>query len=483
MRDIEREALRQRALEELALLDTPPQPEFDSLVKLACRLLGTGMASITLVDTERQWFKARSGPLAPQTTREHAFCPVVVETEAPLIVADATLDPRFATSPFVTGTPYIRYYAGVPVRIRRPHGSAVTVGTLCVLDAEPREPCPTDLEPLQELACAVQALFEAQMVALRAAETAENWGRTVEHLERERRQFKQAERMAHMGSWRYDIEKRRPTWSDGVLAIHELPIGGNMPSGELMDFLPEPDRAHFLEAVMRTLDTGEPFELDADFVTAKGNRRRVRCLGEIELSKGKPVALIGLIQDVTDRYCMEQQLLHHARTDDLTQLPNRAEFHRVLDEAIQKAETADSELAVLLIDLDGFKSVNDALGHAMGDEVLRRVAERLQAPYLEACFPARLGGDEFALMVPPAVGRAVLNSLVERLLRNLHIVVECPGQIASVTGTIGIAWSSTAGHDRDALLRQADAALYAAKRSRKGTALTYQVNADHRLAG
>lgn len=118
----QREALRQQALIEIALLDTPPEREFDALAKLAQRMLGTGMSSITLIDPERQWFKARCGPLAAETPRAQAFCPVVFETEAPLIVADAKLDSRFEASPFVTGAPNIRYYAGVPVRVTEDAG-------------------------------------------------------------------------------------------------------------------------------------------------------------------------------------------------------------------------------------------------------------------------------------------------------------------------------------------------------------------------
>ncbi len=483
MSDSQREALRQKALAEIALLDTPPEREFDMLAKLAQRVLGTSMSSITLIAPERQWFKARCGPLAPQTVRAQAFCPVVAETEAPLTVADARLDPRFAESPFVTGAPSIRYYAGVPVRIQRPDGDSVTIGTLCVLDERPREPTSTDLEVLEELACVAEALIEARAVALRAAGAAEEHRLAVERLERERRQLKRAERMADMGSYRYDIERKTTTWSDGVFAIHERPVSGGVPSGEIMNHFPEPDRTEFIAAVKRTLDTGEPFEMDADLVTAKGNARRVRCSCEIELAKGRPVALIGLIQDITERHDLEQRLRHQARTDDLTQLANRAEFHRVLDARLREARAADGDVAVLLIDLDGFKGVNDVLGHAAGDAVLHRVADRLRAACIDGCFPARLGGDEFAVVMSADLDRVGVDRKVRRLLHDLEIVMDGQGHIARVTGTIGIAWSNAAGQDREALLRQADAALYAAKRSRKGTAQTYRVDADHRQAG
>lgn len=480
--DNQREMLRQKALAEIALLDTPPEREFDVLARLAQRMLGTGMSSVTLIAPERQWFKARCGPLAPETPRAQAFCPVVVEFDAPLTVGDARLDPRFADSPFVTGAPNIRYYAGVPIRVQRSDGAPIAIGTLCVLDEQPRELIPTDLEVLEQLACVAEALIEARAVARRTAEAAEEHRLTVERLERERRQFKQAERMAHMGSYRYDIEKQSTAWSDGVFAIHERPVGG-VPNGEIMNHFPEPDRTTFLAAVMRTLDTGEPFEMDADLVTAKGNLRRVRCSCEIELAKGQPVALIGLIQDITERHNLEQRLRHQAMIDDLTQLPNRAEFHRVLEERLRDARATGGDLPVLLIDLDGFKGVNDALGHAAGDDVLRLVADRLRLHCGEGCYPARLGGDEFAVVGPLGWSARELEPVVRRLLHGLEIVADRQGHIARVSGTIGIAWSIDAAHDRQKILHHADAALYAAKRTRKGTAQFYQAEPLLRQAG
>ncbi|MBB3949925.1 sensor domain-containing diguanylate cyclase [Aureimonas jatrophae] len=483
MSDSQREALRQKALAEIALLDTPPEREFDALARLAQRLLGTSMSSVTLIDPERQWFKARCGPLAPWTERGPALCTVVFESEQPLTIADARLDPRFAGNPFVVGEPHIRFYAGVPVRVRQVDGEPVTIGTLCVLDDRPRVPQPADIDVLAELACVAEALVEARAVAVRASQAAEERRLANERLERERRQFKQAERLAEMGSWRYDIVANVTSWSDGIFAIHELPAAGGVPNAEIMSFFPEPDRSLFLETVKRTLDTGEPFEMDAAFVTAKGRPRRVRVSCEIELSKGQPVALIGMLQDITERYGLEERLRRQARTDDLTQLANRAEFHRVLDQRLREARDRGGELAVLLIDLDGFKGVNDALGHAAGDDVLRRVADRLRQSGHDNGLPARLGGDEFAVIVPQSVGRADLMPMVERLLRDLHIVVSEAGQIARVTGTIGIAWSSEAGGDRERLLRHADDALYAAKRSCKGTARTFTEAGRERSAG
>ncbi|RFC63681.1 sensor domain-containing diguanylate cyclase [Fulvimarina endophytica] len=473
MSDCQREALRQKALAEIELLDTAPEREFDALVRSAQRLLSTGMSSMSLVNDDRLWFKARCGLDYPAIPRNQTFCTTVFEAEEALVVPDATLDPRFADAPFVTGYPYVRYYAGVPIRLSHSDGSQVTIGTLCVLDRSPREPVAAELDALSELACVAEALVDARAAAVRATRAAEDHRIANELLERERRLLKQAERMAEIGSWRYDLASKKTSWSDGVFAIHELPVSGGVPNDEILAFFAEPDRHTFIEQVKVTLATGAPLQIDAELTTAKGNRRRVRCSCEVELSKGRPVALIGMLQDVTARHELESRLLRLARTDDLTQLSNRAEFNRVLDARLGDLRNDGGEFAVLLIDLDGFKEINDALGHASGDEILRKVADQLRKTCREGWFPARLGGDEFAVVVPTCTSAADLAPQVDRLLRNLDIVISEGGRIGRVTASVGIAWSREAGEDRATLLHQADAALYAAKRSLKGTARTY----------
>ena len=125
---------RLRALRELLILDTPPEQRFDRIVEFAASEFDVPIALLTLVDRDRQWFKARVGLDACETSREISFCGHAILQPGLFEVLDAALDPRFADNPLVVGAPFIRFYVGAPLRL--PAGAAV--GTLCLIDTQPR---------------------------------------------------------------------------------------------------------------------------------------------------------------------------------------------------------------------------------------------------------------------------------------------------------------------------------------------------------
>ncbi|MGC3874889.1 sensor domain-containing phosphodiesterase [Halomonas sp. GXIMD04776] len=136
------------ALESTRLLDTSSEQRFDVLTRLACRLFEVPIALVSLVDDKRQWFKSAQGITVRETPVEHAFCAYVIEANEPIIVEDARQDSRFCDNPLVTGAPYIRFYAGVPV-----YGLGDSpLGTLCIIGCEPRSITPKELETLHNLA-------------------------------------------------------------------------------------------------------------------------------------------------------------------------------------------------------------------------------------------------------------------------------------------------------------------------------------------
>lgn len=464
---------RLQVLADLQILDTDPEPAFDDLAKLARRITGAPIALLSLVDSERQWFKARCGLDATETSRDVAFCSHAIQRPGLMIVEDARRDPRFCGNPLVTGDPRIVFYAGVPLVVRGDDDNvSAPIGTICVIDHAVRALTNDQREALVELANVAVSLIEGRRLALQAVRQTEQHRQLSHRLVYEQRKFEQAERMAGIGSWRLDLTDESISWSPQVFAIHGLPVSEAPPLGAAYDFYPVHARDVVQKSVEHTVGTGQPFDFETDFLTAQSTLRRVHSMGELEVSDGRPVAVFGVMQDVTDRYQAEQILRRSAYSDTLTKLPNRAALNEELETRIATAQSGDVGLAILLIDLDGFKAVNDLQGHLAGDELLQAIARRFTSPSYKDCFVARLGGDEFVVIPNLASDVPALETYARQIMFDLSIPVSSGDCEAKISGTIGIA-QLQAGDTRSDMLRRADQALYAAKNSQRGTARIY----------
>ena len=183
---------------------------------------------------------------------------------------------------------------------------------------------------------------------------------------------------------------------------------------------------------------------------------------------GRPVSILSLVEDVTQRVSLETQLRAQATHDGLTGLANRRLFEDRLGQAIAKARRSGDMLAVLFVDLDGFKQVNDSLGHDAGDSLLVEVARRFGACVREGDTLARLGGDEFTVVIDPLRQMADAGLVARKLLDSLAPPFELAGTKVNLSASIGIGVFPQDPADLETLLKCADAAMYEAKRAGKG---------------
>ena len=220
------------------------------------------------------------------------------------------------------------------------------------------------------------------------------------------------------------------------------------------------DRDRVLAAHMRTHRTHEPLSLEYRLIARNGDVVWVRDDGVVVLGDGgEPLYLQGYLLDITAERELQEQLRLQALFDPLTGLANRAFFHEQLEHAISIRTEDSPGTAVVFIDLDEFKQINDQFGHSVGDEVLAVLGERLKSVIRSGDSVARLGGDEFAVLLTSVHEPAEPAIVAERLLEQITMPIDVAGRHLTLTASIGIALGSSGAE----LLKQADAAMYRAK--------------------
>ncbi|HUZ76998.1 MAG TPA: diguanylate cyclase [Chloroflexota bacterium] len=208
--------------------------------------------------------------------------------------------------------------------------------------------------------------------------------------------------------------------------------------------------------------------LTASLAQPDGTRRCLEALVSAVMGPDRPEALLWVVHDVTARREYEAQLTYDALHDALTGLPNRRLFQDRLDQATRRAQRTGHPMAVLVLDLDGFKRINDELGHSVGDQALAELAGRLAHTVRASDTVARLGGDEFGMVIE---GGNVEHG-VQRLLKKLHDELNEPvlvhTQPLAISVSVGAARFPIDGTDPASLLQAADQAMYADKRAHRG---------------
>ena len=187
------------------------------------------------------------------------------------------------------------------------------------------------------------------------------------------------------------------------------------------------------------------------------------------LKEGERRIYIGALRDITERKEQEERLLYLATRDPLTRMPNRRLFTERLEEAIDKADESGGKFAVLFIDLDHFKNINDALGHVTGDMVLQSVGERLEACLEDGDTVAHLSGDEFPIILTGIKNRAEAESKAKEILQRLAEPFTIEGKEIYTTGSIGVVLYPDSATTIGDLMRTVDTAAYYAKEQGRNT--------------
>jgi diguanylate cyclase (GGDEF)-like protein/PAS domain S-box-containing protein len=298
-------------------------------------------------------------------------------------------------------------------------------------------------------------------------------------------ELQQVQAITHLGSWTRDLGTGYVEWSAELYQIFGVPRG--TPPDELSGMFerciyPE-DRPIVARRFAEAAVSGDgSFVFDHRIVRGDGSMRWIELHGKYEYDDGgNPIRRVGAVLDITARKEAEEALLHVARYDSLTGLPNRTTVQQLLADEIARAAHDDARCAVAFVDLDRFKDVNDTLGHEIGDRVLRDLSRRVADAIGAAGVLARWGGDEFIVIVP----RAHDDEIVEMLARSfLHTIAEpfsIDGMELAISASVGIAMYPRDGTEPGVLIRNADTAMYKAKHD-LGSGVAFFSDELHALA-
>ena len=307
----------------------------------------------------------------------------------------------------------------------------------------------------------------ACLVAWRLNELALEGERSARQaMERAHSDLATAQSLSNIGSWDWDPTGSTVWWSDELYRIVGREPGDFTPTLKgFLNYVIPADRDRLATVIEHAVDTRGALDYECAITRTDGVSRTIQELASVVVDDDGSLRMLGTCQDITERKSLEAEIEHRAFHDGLTGLANRALFLDRLDHALALSLRTDSPLSLLYLDVDDFKTVNDNLGHGVGDGVLVQLAQRLRAAVRQSDTIARLGGDEFAFLLENTTVEAA-GQVAEKVLSVLRDPVSVEGSHLLVQASVGISVSDGETGASD-LLRHADIAMYAAKRQGK----------------
>ena len=309
----------------------------------------------------------------------------------------------------------------------------------------------------------------------------------INQLKQNQRRLSNAQRIGEMGDWEWDVRQGRVSASEQAWRIFGRDSGlGALEDDQFLTTVHEEDIERVRMACERAIENGDDFAIEHRVVARGGALRHVHQQVEVleQDEQGRAVRLAGAVHDITRRKDAEEQVRRLAYFDTLTGLPNRLLFTEQLIKAVAQAERNGEQLAIMFIDLDDFKRVNDTLGHGAGDDLLKQIGARLSSSIRgldlltrsgqdnnlggSSNTLARLGGDEFIVLLNNVQEAVDAGSVARRLVSALAEPVTVLGNELYVSCSVGVATYPGDGTDIETLLMNADTAMYRAKEAGRG---------------
>jgi diguanylate cyclase (GGDEF)-like protein len=296
------------------------------------------------------------------------------------------------------------------------------------------------------------------------------------NLKKNEKRLSHAQRLASIGSWEWDIHTNKMWFSDEVRQLfHFDPPGFDSSFQAFINLVHPDDRKLVMDSTNQAVTSHSPYSIDHQLLLGNDTSYFVHTEASVISDKcGKPIRLEGSIQDISERKAAENQIHRLAFIDTLTGLPNRLLFQDHLKRIHANPQHISNRYAILFIDIDGFKSINDTLGHPAGDCLLQQLALRLKdsvrsGDFAAAGSVARLGGDEFVVVIEQLKNSDDAAAVAQRIIGNIRQPVQLEAAEVVVTASIGISIFPDDGPDPDTLIKHADIAMYSAKENGKNT--------------
>ncbi|HYN54092.1 MAG TPA: diguanylate cyclase [Methylotenera sp.] len=463
----DQETNRLLAVESYEILDSAQETDFDDLVKLAAMIFQVPIATVTIMDDHRQWFKASVGLSVKETSRDISFCTHTLKLNTALVVENTSQDERFADNPLVLGELHLGFYAGVPLW----NSDNLAIGTFCIMDQMPRAFTAHELDTLKMLANQAMKLLELRAERNKLSKLINELDFINAALLESEQRWKFALEGAGDGVWDLNINTKKAFFSKKWKDM--LGYGGHKLTNNYstwISLIHKDDLLKFLQALNNCIHKkSDTYAVEYRLLCKDNSWKWVSARGMVvEWNEDNTAQrMVGTHSDITELKKSEEIIWKQANFDALTGLPNRRMFFDHLDSEIKRMSRANAMFALMFFDLDGFKSVNDQYGHHTGDKLLIEVSNRVNQCIRETDVFARLGGDEFIIIVTGFETPTYVEKIADKILQTLNQPFIFEENKMNISASIGISIYPQDGETEDILINHADSAMYAAKSNGK----------------